>query len=274
MKSDSYRLAMVQMLVEPGNLDGNLTRAAQRIGEAASAGAKIAVLPEVMDLGWTHPSAKNMSFTIPQGKTCQTLMAIARRHAIYICAGIVEKEGANIYNAAILIDPGGEVLLKHRKVNELEIAHEIYQQGTSLNVISTDLGTIGLQICADALARKNTLSFSLGYMGADIILSPCAWAVPPDFDQNVAPYGDLWRDVYIEVSSHFDLWIIGVSNVGPISAGAWQGWNCIGNSLAFSPGGHQKHQAPFGSSADTIEYIDVLLQQRPARGTQWDTQHM
>ena len=58
----NYKLAMAQMMVEAGKLDANLDRAAKRIGEAAAHGAKIVVLPEVMDLGWTDPSAKTMAY--------------------------------------------------------------------------------------------------------------------------------------------------------------------------------------------------------------------
>ena len=37
---------------------------------------------------------------------------------------------------------------------------------------------------------------ALAKKGARLILSPCAWAVPPDHDQVRDPYGSLWRDVY------------------------------------------------------------------------------
>ena len=267
--NNTYRLAMIQMLVEPANVESNLSRASEHIKEAVLHGAKIAILPEAMDLGWTDPSARTKALEIPGGSTCAALCEMARTNAIYICVGLTEREGENIYNSAVIIDPEGNVVLKHRKVNELDIAHDLYDLGNGLNVISTPLGTIGLYICADALAEQNALSFSLGYMGADIILSPCAWAVPPDFNQELTPYGDLWRQVYEEVSRHFHLWVIGVSNVGNINAGPWQGWSCIGSSLAFAPGGQEVLQAPYGAMADTIEYIDVVLRNRPARGTKW-----
>ena len=48
-------------------------------------------------------------------------------------------------------------------------------------------------ICADAFADGLVISRTLGQMGATLILSPCAWAVPPDFNQ---PSGQLWRDSY------------------------------------------------------------------------------
>lgn len=254
-----FKLAMIQMLVEPGKLQANLSRADDRLRNAKENKADLVILPEMMDLGWTHPSAKTLASEIPQGKTCQALCKMARDHQVYLCAGLAEKAGGKIYNAAVIISPVGEVIIKHRKLNELDIAQDIYHQGDRLQVIDTELGKLGLYICADGLATQNALTISLGYLGADIILSPCAWAVPPGFDQNRTPYGDLWREVYRPVSQQFDLWIVAVSNVGKIEVGPWQGWSCIGSSLAYAPGGREVLQAPFGQAADTISYIDVVL---------------
>jgi len=266
---EKYTLAMVQMKVEGGTPDLNLENASQHIKQAAARGAKIALLPEMMDLGWTHPSARKLAYAIPDGRTCRFLCEAAKRSNIFVCAGIAENDNGTIYNSAVLIDPSGNVILKHRKLNELDIAHDLYAQGDRLGIVHTQLGSIGLHICADASASENTLSKSLGYMGADIILSPSSWAVPPDFNNDSTPYGDLWMNAYREVSSLFDLWIIGVSNVGNIPEGPWKNWHCIGNSLAYSPGGIQVMEAPHGSGADTIIYLDINLRKRPARGTAW-----
>jgi predicted amidohydrolase len=266
----TYKLAMAQMMVEAGKPDANLDRATARIAEAANKGAKIILLPEAMDLGWTDPSAKTMAYGIPDGKTCQRLRDAAAKNKIYVCAGIIEKDGDKTYNAAVIIDPSGKVVLAHRKLNELDIAHDLYDQGDKLNVAHTPLGVLGLYICADATASGNVLSNSLGYMGADIILSPCAWAVPPDYDNNATPYGGTWRNVYKPVSEKFDLWVVGVSNVGKIEAGPWKDWNCIGNSLVYAPGGKEVLQAPYGVEADTLIYVDISLKDRPARGTKWE----
>lgn len=265
----NYTLAMVQMTVDGGSLDQNLERASRYIASAAARGAKIALLPEMMDLGWTNSSARELAFSIPDGKTCRFLCNVAKKSKIYVCAGIAEKDNGHIYNSAVLISPSGEVILKHRKLNELDIAHDLYSQGDRLGVVPTELGTIGLYICADASASGNTLSKSLGYMGADVILSPSAWAVPPGFNNDSTPYGEPWISAYEEVSRLFDLWVVGVSNVGKLTEGPWKEWDCIGNSLAYAPGGIQKIQAPFGADADTIIYLDITLRERPARGTTW-----
>jgi hypothetical protein len=73
------KLALVQMNVVGGDLDLNLRHAAQRIAEAAGGGAQLALLPEMMDLGWTHPSGKTMAYPVPGGKTFVQLSKAARR---------------------------------------------------------------------------------------------------------------------------------------------------------------------------------------------------
>ena len=265
----NYKLAMIQMDVKGGDQQGNLLRAADRIREAAQNGARLALLPEAMDFGWCHTSAIEHAGPIPGGSSFEALSKAAHDNNIFVCAGIIERDDDHLYNSAVIIDPTGKLLIKHRKLNELDFAHDLYDQGDRLNVAHTELGTLGLLICADANADGLALSKSLCYMGADIIISPCAWAVPPDYNNETDPYGDTWRNSYGPISKMFDVWFVGVSNVGKVEDGAWNGWDCIGCSLAYAPGGKEVIQGPYGAAADTILYIDVALHDRPARGTKW-----
>ena len=258
------------MLVEGGRKEANLQRALDRIGEAAARGAHVVVLPEAMNLGWTHPSARTEADQIPDGHACARLREAARKNNVYVCAGLVERARDSIYNAAVLIDPQGEIILHHRKLNELEIAHESYAKGDRLAVARTPLGTMGVMICADAFARGQIVSRALGLMGADIILSPCAWAVPADHDNETDPYGRLWLDNYCPVARDFKLWIAGVSNVGWLTDGPWKGRKCIGCSLVVGTDGQPILVGPYGHDADTILYAGIELESRPARGESWE----
>ncbi len=274
MKSEptpaSFRLALVQMRVDGGRREENLARAEERIAEAARAGAQVVLLPEALTLGWTHPSATHEAEPIPDGKSCRRLRECARRHSVYVCAGLVERAGGKVFNAAVLIGPTGELLLHHRKINELEIGHDCYALGDRLQVVATPLGTFGLMICADAFARGQVLARSLALMGADMILSPCAWAVPADHDNQREPYGQLWRDNYGPVARDFRVWIAGASNVGWITGGPWTGRKCIGCSLLVGPDGQQVLMGPYGAEADVVLYADIELVPRPAQGDGWN----
>ena len=268
-----FKLAVIQMYVDPGNLSVNLHHAGQLIEEAAKNHAQVVLLPEVMDLGWTHPSARIYADSIPGGSTCRQICEFARKSRVYICCGIVEKDGHSIYNAAVIIDDQGKVLLKHRKLNELDIAHDLYDQGDRLGVCRTPWGTVGLMICADATAIDHVLTRSLCYMGADIILSPSSWAVPPDHDNSKDPYGSTWTEAYIPVAREFSVWIASASNVGPVTEGPWKNWICIGNSMVIGPHGKQQLVGPYGEHAEKILYVDVEPVPRPARGTGWYNYH-
>jgi predicted amidohydrolase len=114
-----------------------------------------------------------------------------------------------------------------------------------------------LLICADAFAPGQVVSRTLGTMGAQVILSPCAWAVPADHDNKREPYGGLWRDNYGPVACDFHLWIAGVSNVGRLNAGPWSGRYCIGSSLLVGPEGVPVVTGPYGVDADTILYAQL-----------------
>jgi predicted amidohydrolase len=229
------------------------------------------LLPEALNLGWTHPAANTEADAIPDGQSCSRLRAAAQASKMHVCAGLVEREGDRTYNSAVLIAPGGEVLSVHRKLNELEIGHPFYAQGSSLHVTRTPLGAIGVMICADAFARGQVISRALGWMGADIILSPSAWAVPADHDNRREPYGGLWLDNYGPVARDFQLWIAGASNVGPIIAGPWQGRRCIGCSLLVGPDGKQVLMGPYGEQTEALLFADIHLSSRPARGDGWET---
>lgn len=268
-EKSTLKLAMAQMLVDGGERQNNLNRAVERIEEAAKNKADIILLPEAMDLGWTHSAAKTEAELIPGGSTFNTLAKAAKKYGIYICAGIIEKDGDRTFNAAILINRKGELILKHRKINELDIAHNLYNQGDRINVCETEFGTIGVLICADASSKDYILPRSMGYLGADLILLPCSWAVPPDYDNVKEPYGEMWSNAFKSVCKEFNLNIAAVSNVGKIVDAPWKDWDCIGNSMFVENGGEEITILPFGKNADAIVYKEVTMLERPGRGTTW-----
>jgi predicted amidohydrolase len=250
---------MVQMRVDGGCKAENVARAEARIAEAAIHGAQIVLLPEALNLGWTHPSALTHADPIPESETCNRLSEAARRNRVFVCAGLVEKQADLVFNSALLFSADGHIILHHRKINELDIGRQYYQIGQRLAVAKTQLGTFGLIICADAFAPGQVLSRSSALMGAKLILSPCAWAVPADHDNQCDPYGQLWRDNYCPVAKDFGVWIAGASNVGPLTEGPWAGHKCIGCSLLVGPDGQQVLMGPYGEDAEAILYAELTL---------------
>lgn len=257
---------MGQMLVQGGRPAENLTRAAEMIARAAESGCDCLVLPECLDLGWTHPSALTAARTVP-GEYSARLSEAARSAQMHLVAGLTERDGDRIYNSAVLLSPGGEILLKHRKINVLDIAQDIYAIGDSLSVTRTPFGVVGVNICADNFQSSLALGHCLGRMGAQFLLSPCAWAVPADHDPRTDPYCVEWKASYPLLARLYEMTVVGVSNVGEITAGVWQGRRCIGNSLAYGPDGSVLVEGPYGQGAEHLLIIEVESVDRTSQGT-------
>lgn len=258
-----FTLGMAQMLVVGGQPDENLARAVQMIREAAERGCDVVLLPECLDLGWTHPSALDLAEPIP-GPRSERLAEAARAAGVHVVAGLTERANGRSYNASVLISPTGDILLRHRKLNELDIARPYYAMGDSVAVAETAFGVVGIPICADNFAESAAIGQAMGLMGADFILSPCSWAVDADYDHERLPYHEqgTWTVPYTRLAKEFGMTVVGVSNVGRLDAGPWAGRKCIGNSLAVGDGGRVLATGRYGEQAE--ELIAVSLPSRAA----------
>jgi predicted amidohydrolase len=262
----TLRIGMAQMLVVPGAIDENLARAEAMIRAAGRDGCSIVVLPECLDVGWTSSSARRLAQPIP-GQVTGRLSDAASAAGIAVVAGVTEKDGDRLYNSAILVGADGELLSTHRKINEIDFARELYSPGTSLQVVTTDRVAIGVSICADNAFSSLALGRALAAMGADILLSPCAWAVPPGFDNTVRAYGDEWVTAYGALALETGMPVVGVSSVGPVVGGTWDGWRCIGSSLAVGSDGRVIVQAPFSRHEETLVTVEIPVGTGSGRGS-------
>ncbi len=260
------KIAMGQLLVEGGEPERNLDRAAAMIEEAANGNCDLILLPECLDLAWTHPSCLTEAQPIP-GPYSDRLVELARQHGIFICAGLTEQDGDRIYNAAVLIDDAGEILLKHRKINVLGVALHMYDIGDRLQVVDTKFGRIGLNICADNYADSLDIGFVLGRMGAQLILSPSSWTVDFSVTEEDDPYADKWSQPFKTLAEMFDLTIVSATSVGTVLGGPYEGKKMVGCSLAVGPDGPLT-SGGYNEFAGEIITIDVELTQSPRRGTE------
>lgn len=267
MKKNHLKVAMAQMKVVGGAYKQNMNRAVSMVTTASENKCDIVILPECSDLGWTFPDAPKLALSIP-GKFSNILCKCAYDLKIHIVAGLTENDDGNIYNSAVLISPEGEILLKHRKINILEIAQNIYSTGNSLSVTDTVLGKIGINICADNFPNSLALGHSLFRMGADMLLSPTSWAVKTDEEAEKSPLGlTMWRKSYTTLAYFYNAAVFGVSNVGYIDAGVWKGKKCIGNSLAVGCDGNILAEGPYGVDAEELITVSLDLNDKKITGT-------
>ena len=262
----TIKVGMLQMEVVFCQPERNLKRAEKLVKEAVNAGAQICVLPECMDLGWGTPRAAELALPVP-GKVSNELCRIAKENKVYLVSGLTEKAENKVYNTALLISDEGEILGKHRKINVLTGVEDVYSIGDRLSVIETKLGKIGIDICADNAVQSLSIGHTLARMGAEIILSPCAWAVLPDRDPIKEPYGNEWHVPYSHLSGIYQIPVIGVSNVGQVTEGSWTGWKAIGNSIAYGRDGKLLKVLPYGEDAECVEVLQVELGEATMCGT-------
>jgi predicted amidohydrolase len=105
------------------------------------------------------------------GPATERLAAQARRHRSWIAFSIVERDGPDLFNTAVLLDRSGRIAGTYRKVQlPFEEVSLGIAPGSSFPVFTTDFGTVGMLICHDAsfpeAARELTLN------GAELILMP------------------------------------------------------------------------------------------------------
>ena len=130
----------------------------------------VIVLGETITWAGTRGSFVDVAEPVP-GPTTAHLAEAARKRSTYIVAGLVEREGPALYNTAVLIDRGGRIAGKYRKVNlPFAEAEGGLTPGSDYPVFQTDFGTVGIMICWDSAFVDPARAMAL--QGAEIILAP------------------------------------------------------------------------------------------------------
>ena len=175
----------------------SLEEFAKYIDLAGEDGADIVCLPEGITLIGTGKTYIEVSEQVP-GPTTVFLGDLARKHNMYIVAGIYEREGPTIFTTAILLGRDGELKGKYRKVSPPngEI-HGGITPGNSLPVFDTDFGKIGIMICIDVFYPEQARMLAL--QGAEVIFLPI-WGG----NLTLARARAIENQIYL-VSSSFDM---------------------------------------------------------------------
>jgi predicted amidohydrolase len=262
----SVRVGLGQIRVEGGARAANLRRAADAIVCAAEAGCAVVVLPECLDLGWTDESARTDAMPVP-GPVTDALGEVARRARIWVVAGVTERSREGVHNTAVLLDADGALALRHRKVNELDFARDMYASGLSVEVADTPFGRVGLPVCADNFPYAHFIAEAMARLGAGLLLSPSAWAVRAEEAARGEPYGAMWEASYRSLAVRHGVAVVAVSNVGPITGGPWRGRVCIGASLCTGPDGRVVARGPYGADAEALLVAEVPVRVRQGDAT-------
>jgi nitrilase len=188
----SVRVAAIQATSEILDAEGTVAKAARLLGEAADAGAELAVLPECFvslypSNSWAKASASfggsdelwermwASSVDVP-GPLVDELAAVCRERKIHAVIGVNERESqrpGTLYNTMVVLGPEG-LLHKHRKLMPTQherLFHGI-GRGDDLRVTDTAVGRVGGLICWEN--RMPLARYALYQQGPQLWVAPTA----------------------------------------------------------------------------------------------------
>jgi predicted amidohydrolase len=163
---------VAQMEPKLAEKERNLEACFARLEEAAAAGADLLVLPECAIPGYMFDSAEEAlpyAEEIP-GPSTEAFERECARLGVHAIAGLLERDGDTLHNAAILVGPDG-LIGSYRKTHLPFLGVDRFvTPGDELKVFDTALGRIGLIICYDLRFPEVTRTLALA--GADLVALP------------------------------------------------------------------------------------------------------
>lgn len=165
-----FKAAAVQTFSLLADPKRNLASVLKLIEEAASQGAKLIVFPECMNSGYVWKDqvhAVECGDPVP-GLFTDAIGKLAARLKVHVAIGLSEKDGEKVFNSAALIGPKG-LIGKYQKNFLFDFDPDFFTWGnTGYPVFETDIGKIGMFICADARIPEGARALTLN--GAEILL--------------------------------------------------------------------------------------------------------
>ncbi|GAC1702296.1 MAG: carbon-nitrogen hydrolase [Candidatus Acidiferrum sp.] len=176
--ANKFSVGLVQMRCT-ANADENLTRAIEKIREAAMRGAQIISLHELFHGEYfcrtEDPELFNLAEAVP-GPTTEVLARIAKESNVALVVSLFERRAAGVYhNTCAVLDADGSFLGKYRKMHIPDdplYYEKFYFTPGDLGFLNFDTkyARIGVQICWDQWYPEGSRIIAL--TGAQVIFYP------------------------------------------------------------------------------------------------------
>jgi predicted amidohydrolase len=244
------RVAVCQLNARE-NRDANLRVARGLLERAASAGARLAVLPEYVD--YLGPGKGAPKPEGADGEFATFFAEAARELNIWVHAGSFHEAGPDenrTYNTSLVFDPAGALVARYRKIHlyDVEIAGRVsYQEsrtvapGDETVVADVDGVRTGLSICYDL--RFPELYRRLAVAGeARVLVVPAAFMMHTGRDH--------WEVLLRARAIENQCYVVAAGQIGDHDPGR----TCFGRSMIVDPWGTVIAQAP-----DTVGIVTADL---------------
>lgn len=199
---EEFQAACVQFDVASGDVAANILSMQNGIEEAAAAGARLCVLPEL----WSTSFLSEFDDTIfsRATKAEEVLQEISRKHSLVVVGSTIEAVGNQVFNTARVYQRG-EVLASYRKIHLFSTnqEHRHHAAGSLPCIVDTDVGRLGVMICYDI--RFPELARHYFVQGAEILVVPGQW---PE------ARGQHWRTLLRARAIENELFVIGCNRTG------------------------------------------------------------
>ncbi len=178
MEKTTWKIALGQMCVQPGEPAKNLATASALICEAAAQQADIVLLPELWHSGYDLSNAARYATPTDAG-VFREIAGLAAAHHIAVFGSCLSEMTPGRYgNTAVFFDATGQAVGVYSKVHLFQLMQEHHHltAGSQLTLINTPQGKIGLAICYDLRFPELFRAYALA--GARAILLVAQWPSP------------------------------------------------------------------------------------------------
>ncbi len=169
----NLNLAVAQFQPQDGDKQYNLAVIDRLTAEAKAQGAEVISFHEMSITAYTFfkdldkDAVFALAEELPQGSSCQALIAIAKKHQMTILAGLVEKDADKVYNTYICVDETG-LRARYRKLHPF--ISQYMSAGNEYVLFDIKGWCCGILICYDNNIIENVRATVLA--GAEIIFAP------------------------------------------------------------------------------------------------------
>src|SRR5487761_1333781 len=221
MSRENFRVALVQMSCS-ADPDANLDKGADRVREAARAGANVVCLPELFRTQYFCQREDHALFDLAEpipGPSTERLSRIAKEEHVAVVASLFERRAPGIYhNTAAVLEDDGSLAGTYRKMHIPDdplYYEKFYFTPGDLGFRNFRLhaGNIGVLVCWDQWYPEGARITAL--QGANVLFYPTAigWH-PAEKDEFGAAQYDAWQTIQRAHAIANGVYVAGVNRVG------------------------------------------------------------